>query len=581
MKKSLLFLGFLSLTVLGFSQEDYIFQVLSPEPLANVYLAPGQVQQAVWALTPDLNIEGNDVTGELVIVDDGTAADSLGCGPLANGADVAGKIAVVYRGTCEFGAKSFNAAEAGAIAVIIVNNVPGFIGMLAGASGDLVEVPVVMIEDATGALLRSEILAGNVTGYLGKPVFENNMAVIPKYVLRPQWGAKPAAVLQNADEFSLPLGGYVYNNGTSFQTGVTLRATIMLNDAVLYDETATGSDMESDDSLFIALPTFSQSTYDMGVYSLTYQVSADNPDEFIFNDVISSTFSITDDMFSFARWNPDTNEPVVGQYFSINAQGWDGVFEPCVHFKDPNASRLRADGIVVSATTQTGSGNVLSDQILEISMYEWLDEFDVLDPIPPTALLDLDNPIAFGEFAYTSDDQGIPVNINFFDPVILEDDVRYLFCVRVTTATQLVFLSYAESEYDYTLTQAENQEPSFPLITAESIFLNGFGEDTAPALGVRMVNYSGVNTNNTDKVDITPYPNPTRDFIAIPYSGSAASATIHIYDLTGRLVKAVNANYGGNNMIEVDMNGVTNGSYVFNMQFNDNTSSTFKVVVAR
>jgi len=34
-------------------------------------------------------------------------------------------------------------------------------------------------------------------------------------------------------------------------------------------------------------------------------------------------------------------------------------------------------------------------------------------------------------------------------------------------------------------------------------------------------------------------------------------------------------------MIQIDMNGVTNGSYVFNMQFNDNTSSTFKVVVAR
>ncbi len=581
MKKSLLLLAFLSYTALGFSQNDYIFQVLTPEALANVYLAPGQVQQATWSLTPDLNIADNAVTGELVIVNDGTAADSLGCESLVNGADIAGKIAVVYRGTCEFGLKAFNAAEAGAIAVIVVNNVPGFIGMLPGVSGDLVEVPVVMISDATGALLRSEILAGNVTGYLGRPVFENNMAIIPPYVLRPQWGARPAAVLQNEDEFSLPLGGYVYNNGTAFQTGVTLRATIMLNDAILYDETASGGDMEMGDSIYIALPTFAQSTYDIGVYSLTYHVAADVPDEFIFNDVVSSTFSITDDMFSYARWNPETNEPVVGQYFTVGATGWDGVLEPCVHFRDPNASRLRADGIVVSATTQAGSGNVLSDQILDISLYEWLDEFEVIDPLPSTLLLDLDNPIAIGEYGYDSDDQGIPVSISFFDPVILEDNVRYLFCVRTVSATPLVFLSYAESVYDYTLTQAENQQPSFPLITGESIFFNGFGEDTAPAFGVRLANHTGVNTTNTEKLDITPYPNPTRDFIAIPYSGTAASATIHIYDLTGRLVKSENANFSGSNMIQVDMNGVTNGSYVFNLQFNDKTSSTFKVVVAR
>jgi len=123
-------------------------------------------------------------------------------------------------------------------------------------------------------------------------------------------------------------------------------------------------------------------------------------------------------------------------------------------------------------------------------------------------------------------------------------------------------------------------QPITPLFNATNFFVAGFGYDVAAAHAVQLVDIT-VGTDNTDRVDITPYPNPTRDFIAIPYAGSAASATIHIYDLTGRLVKAVNANYGGNNMIEVDMNGVINGSYVFNMQFNDNTSSTFKVVVAR
>jgi len=582
MKKSLLFLAFSTFSFLGFSQNDYIFQVLSPDPLLNIYSAPTQVQQADgWGLVPDLNITENAVTGELVFVTDGTAADSLGCNALVNGADVDGKIAVVYRGSCQFGVKALNAADAGAIAVIIVNNAGGVVGMAPGDSGGLVDVPVVMISNDTGALLKEEILAGNVTAYLGKPNFANNMAVVPAYVLRPQWAAKPAAILQNQDEFSLPLGGYVYNNGSDFQTGITLRATIMLNDAIIYDETASGGDLETEDSVYIALPTFSQESYDFGVYNLTYQVAADVPDEFIFNDAVATTFSVTQDMFSYARWNPDTDQPVTGPFYSLAVAAWDGAFEPCIHFRDPNASRLRADGIVVAATTATA--NTLADKILEIAIYEWTDDFDVIDPLPPITELveNLENPIAFGEFAYTSNDQGIPVNIDFFDPVILEDNVRYLFCVKSETVMQELFFGYAENGYDYTLTQAENQDPSFILITAETVGFDGFGTDLAPAIGVRLVNYGGVNTSDNDKVDITPYPNPTRDFIAIPYSGSAESATIHIYDLTGRLVKSENANYGGDNMIQIDMNGVTNGSYVFNMQFNDNTSSTFKVVVAR
>src|SRR5690349_11580782 len=53
-----------------------------------------------WA-TPDLNIPANDIKDTVVVVDDGTAGDSLGCNALTN--NLAGKIALVYRGSCEFG----------------------------------------------------------------------------------------------------------------------------------------------------------------------------------------------------------------------------------------------------------------------------------------------------------------------------------------------------------------------------------------------------------------------------------------------------------------------------------------------
>lgn len=104
----------------------------------------------------------------MVLVSDGTAADSLGCIALVNGVDVSGKIAVVYRGTCEFGNKALNAQNAGAIGVVVINNAAGTMDMAAGTNGPSVTIPVAMISNANGALLKAQLDANEtVRGILG------------------------------------------------------------------------------------------------------------------------------------------------------------------------------------------------------------------------------------------------------------------------------------------------------------------------------------------------------------------------------------------------------------------------------
>lgn len=83
------------------------------------------------------------VTGEVVIVDDGTAAPTLGCESPIN--DITGKVALIDRGQCEFGLKALNAENEGAIGVIICNFEDGTIAMGGGAVGAQVTVPVVML----------------------------------------------------------------------------------------------------------------------------------------------------------------------------------------------------------------------------------------------------------------------------------------------------------------------------------------------------------------------------------------------------------------------------------------------------
>lgn len=109
----------------------------------------------------------NLISGKPVLVDDGTADASLGCNTLVNTGDLEGNIAVVYRGSCEFGVKALNAQRAGAKAVIIINNEAGVISMAGGVSGSQVNIPVFMISNADGAILLDLMTDENTVYTIG------------------------------------------------------------------------------------------------------------------------------------------------------------------------------------------------------------------------------------------------------------------------------------------------------------------------------------------------------------------------------------------------------------------------------
>ena len=97
-------------------------------------------------------------SGNLVLANDGTGAPTEACSALTNGGVINGNIAVIERGNCEFGVKVLNAENAGAVAVIVINNVAGALtSMGAGAVGDTVTIPSFMISQADGAGILTEL----------------------------------------------------------------------------------------------------------------------------------------------------------------------------------------------------------------------------------------------------------------------------------------------------------------------------------------------------------------------------------------------------------------------------------------
>lgn len=98
--------------------------------------------------------------GPAVLVDDGSALPSQGCNPSPAGA-YAGKVALVDRGSCGFEVKAAYAEQAGAVAVVIVNNAPGVIAM-AETPGVDATVPTVSVSITDGAAIKGGLPGVNL-----------------------------------------------------------------------------------------------------------------------------------------------------------------------------------------------------------------------------------------------------------------------------------------------------------------------------------------------------------------------------------------------------------------------------------
>ncbi|PZF81191.1 hypothetical protein C1I92_22350 [Jiangella anatolica] len=102
------------------------------------------------------------IPGTLARVADGTGDPADGCEALVG--FPAGSIAVVDRGTCGYTVKVLNAQAAGAIAVVVVNNVPGDPVTMTGTA-PANTIPSVMISMEAGAVVKPGLpAAGRVHG---------------------------------------------------------------------------------------------------------------------------------------------------------------------------------------------------------------------------------------------------------------------------------------------------------------------------------------------------------------------------------------------------------------------------------
>jgi len=141
--------------------------VSSPAAVTGLYAA----SEGAFSNANSLATNG-PVTGQVVWYNDNTTGqDHDACGSSAT--SVSGKIAMINRGNCNFTVKVKNAQIAGAIGVIVVNNVPGEAGTM-GGSDNSITIPSVMITQNDGLLLAEAIPQG-LTATLGAAITDGDV----------------------------------------------------------------------------------------------------------------------------------------------------------------------------------------------------------------------------------------------------------------------------------------------------------------------------------------------------------------------------------------------------------------------
>jgi uncharacterized repeat protein (TIGR01451 family) len=136
-----------------FSPQQWV-TVNSPVSITASYPAEGAL------FGPALNATG--VTGNLELVNDNTGATTDGCEPLVG--FTAGNIAVIDRGLCFFVTKVKNAQDAGAIAVVVVNDVDDeTFNMSAPANSPVITIPSLLIGKSSGDTIKAELPGVNAT----------------------------------------------------------------------------------------------------------------------------------------------------------------------------------------------------------------------------------------------------------------------------------------------------------------------------------------------------------------------------------------------------------------------------------
>ena len=140
------------------ARSDGVCTAFTPAPPTVAILAPAAIAGPKEAGTAAFGPASFSISGNVVVVNDGTGTLSDGCtSPFVNAAAVSGKIAFIDRGTCGFAVKVKNAQLNGAVGVIVGNNAGGTTIANMGGADATITIPSLLVSQNNGTAIKAQV----------------------------------------------------------------------------------------------------------------------------------------------------------------------------------------------------------------------------------------------------------------------------------------------------------------------------------------------------------------------------------------------------------------------------------------
>jgi len=570
------------ITVRGISpaaiQGNYAFAVQE-----NSGAWPGQIDDGTWGVVNsiDFNIPGTHIFDTLMLVEDGTLGvnsegnpiSQQGCNPLTN--ELSGKIAVIYYNSCSFVTSLLNAQNAGAVAAIVIGNSNSLIEMPGDAvDGINVTIPAVYISRVDGHLLVTEMNNGPVTMFIGNKInaFNNDIGSVKGEFLIAPYSANLFDLFHGFE-----LGITVHNFGVNDQANATVNATIEDLNGIIYDETLTFSILAGETLSLFPGNTLEFPAYDPpasngfdGDYILRYTISMDSTDDFPLDNVFEAEFNVNDYYFSKARIA--SYEPISTNYPAIATTD----YQPCIMVQESVDYSKYLDGMTIVPHTDTSLYNFVGTEIF-VNVYQWNDNWtDINDPnytFDPTvndAFQELWL-VTYGTHYPTSDnDVDQPAFVHFAECMVLQTDVRYLFCAQ--TYEPNISFGY-DNGLDYSANYSHFAQPVSPVQIDGQWYVDGWNRPSAPSFALHQ-DYCDLEERNQLQGNV--FPNPANDIVTVSLNATGA-ATVSIVNVAGKVVYNALTTLE-NGQAKLNISSFETGMYQICVSTESGGSAQFKVV---
>lgn len=269
--------------------------------------------------------------------------DTILCDSTPAAGSLTGKWVLIWRASCEFGTKSLTAQTAGAVGVILVNNIPGAgpINMGAGADGSGVTIPVVMVSNSDGQAIDAMLHTANQVYVSLTPYGFNNThdLCIPNSLVAMSPGyALPSSQLDasngNPNAYKGFLSATVANTGSSDETNVKAKLTVNWvptagSPSLFFADSVTLPSLAALDSIDIL--NSSSTSFDLhaagtGRFDFTYTASADNADDLPIDNTQQISMYATTGTFCNSKYDINSGKPLVASGLRVGGTNPPQVF---------------------------------------------------------------------------------------------------------------------------------------------------------------------------------------------------------------------------------------------------------------